>query len=69
MANNVSTVADRTYLPEGQAGQVVDFLAALRARGSHLAQSPPRLVAAAMEAGLALGTSAETIDRRADAER
>jgi excisionase family DNA binding protein len=46
MASSVSTVEDRTYLPEGKAGQVVDFLAALRARGSHLAQSPPRRVAA-----------------------
>jgi len=46
MAGDASTREDRTYLPEGQAGQVVDFLSALRARGGHVAQSPPRLTAA-----------------------
>ena len=39
-------VEDRTYLPEGPTGQVVDFLAALTARGGRVAQVPPRLVAA-----------------------
>lgn len=46
MASSAATVGDRTYLPEGQAGQVLDFLAALSARGGRVAQSPPRLVAA-----------------------
>lgn len=46
MASSAATVEDRTYLPEGHAGQVVDLLAALRARGGDVAQSPPRLMAA-----------------------
>ena len=46
MAGNSSAVEDRTYLPEGRTGQVVDFLAALTARGGRVAQAPPRLVAA-----------------------
>ena len=46
MSSTAATVEDRTYLPEGQVGQVVDFLAALRARGGHVAELPPRLTAA-----------------------
>ena len=46
MASSVPTVEDRTYLPEGETGQVVDFLAALRSRRGRAEQSPPRLTAA-----------------------
>jgi len=46
MAGSSAPVEDRTYLPGGQTGQVVDFLAALTARGGRVAQTPPRLVAA-----------------------
>ncbi len=46
MAGSAAPVGGQTYLPEGQTGQVVDFLAALTARGGRVAQPPPRLVAA-----------------------
>lgn len=46
MSGDTAPVEDRTYLPEGGARQVVDFLAALRARGGEVPQSLPRLVAA-----------------------
>lgn len=46
MSGKAAQVEDRTYLPEEHAGQVVDFLSALAARGEQIAPARARLVAA-----------------------
>lgn len=45
MTGEVAAVEDRTYLPEGEAAQVVDFLEALRARGAETPPARARLTA------------------------